>query len=101
MKLGTKKTKQAELLDALGGDVLASSSAGEYSVPSTPAPVPDSPVQKADGRGSLPAVDAERSAIWFFFIAMTILISYQRSYRHQGTNIFVSTPGWRSTIYGT
>lgn len=63
MKLGTKKTKQAELLDALGGDVLASSSVGELSAPSTPAPASEPPVQKSDGRGSLPQVDTERLAI--------------------------------------
>lgn len=65
MKLGTKKTKQAELLDALGGDVLASSSVGELSAPSTPEPASESHVQKSDGRGSLPEVDSERLAISF------------------------------------
>ncbi|RDB30672.1 Coatomer subunit delta [Hypsizygus marmoreus] len=59
MKLGTKKTKQAELLDALGGDVLASTaSAGEISTPPSPSVIP-SPVHKNDGRGSLPDVDVE------------------------------------------
>ncbi|KAF9464505.1 hypothetical protein BDZ94DRAFT_1256601 [Collybia nuda] len=57
MKLGTKKTKQAELLDALGGDVLASSSVGELSIPSTPAL--ESPIQKPEGRGSLPEIETE------------------------------------------
>lgn len=69
MKLGTKKTKQAELLDALGGDVLASSSIGELSVPSTPINAPETVSQsvapKSDGRGSLPEVDAERSASFY------------------------------------
>lgn len=61
MKLGTKKTKQAELLDALGGDVLASSAGvGDLSGPPTPVPAePQSPVQKDNGRGSLPEVEAE------------------------------------------
>ncbi|KXN84984.1 Coatomer subunit delta [Leucoagaricus sp. SymC.cos] len=60
MKLGAKKTRQAELLDALGGDVLASTGAADLSVPATPA-APDTPVvQKAnDGRGSLPEVEKE------------------------------------------
>lgn len=62
MKLGAKKTKQAELLDALGGDVLASTGAGgDLSGPPTPV-VPEPPaVQKAnDGRGSLPEVEKEK-----------------------------------------
>jgi coatomer subunit delta len=62
MKLGTKKTKQAELLDALGGDVLASGAGvGELSGPPTPVvSEPQSVVQKDTGRGSLPEVEAER-----------------------------------------
>ena len=60
MKLGSKKTKQAELLDALGGDVLAASPAfAEASAPPTPALVVPT-VQKASGRGSLPEVEAQR-----------------------------------------
>lgn len=61
MKLGSKKTKQAELLDALGGDVLASSVASlEISAPPTPTVSSQpSPVQKHDGRGSVPEVEAE------------------------------------------
>jgi coatomer subunit delta len=58
MKLGSKRTKQAELLDALGGDVLATE---EMSVPSTPAPSSE-PVAQKDSRGSLPAVTVERYA---------------------------------------
>ena len=63
MKLGSKKTKQAELLDALGGDVLATTSIAELS---TPAPAaPEAPaVQKVSGRGSLPEVDAERYVLF-------------------------------------
>lgn len=62
MKLGSKKTKQAELLDALGGDVLASTNLSE---PSTPVhAVAETPaVQKVSGRGSLPEVEAERCVI--------------------------------------
>ncbi|KAI0033954.1 hypothetical protein K488DRAFT_77530 [Vararia minispora EC-137] len=57
MKLGSKKTKQAELLDALGGEPLLSE---EMSMPSTPAAVntPEPAVLK-DARGSLPEVTAE------------------------------------------
>ncbi|KAG6864250.1 hypothetical protein C0991_011070 [Blastosporella zonata] len=59
MKLGGKKTKQAELIGALGGNVLASSMASpDVSVPPTPSASsqPSSPghAQKHDGRGSLP-----------------------------------------------
>lgn len=62
MKLGAKKTKQAELLDALGGDVLASTgAAAELSSPPTPAVAePPAPQKANDGRGSLPAVEKER-----------------------------------------
>lgn len=62
MKLGTKKTRQAELLDALGGDVLASSAGvGELSGPPTPVvSESQSLVQKDGGRGSLPDVKVER-----------------------------------------
>ena len=58
MKLGSKKTKQAELLDALGGEALLSE---DMSVPTTPAIVsaPDLGVTKAP-RGSLPAVTPGR-----------------------------------------
>jgi hypothetical protein len=60
MKLGSKKTKQAELLDALGGEVLANTTAAsELSVPPPSAAVPEPTVQKT-GRGSLPEVTAER-----------------------------------------
>ncbi|THU98616.1 hypothetical protein K435DRAFT_838034 [Dendrothele bispora CBS 962.96] len=61
MKLGSKKTKQAELLDALGGDLAASSP--DLSAPATPALAPE-PIAAAaavvnNGRGSLPEVEAE------------------------------------------
>ncbi|TFK69053.1 hypothetical protein BDN72DRAFT_841024 [Pluteus cervinus] len=59
MKLGSKKTKQAELLDALGGDVLASG-AVELSTPSTPVITASEPIAaRSSGRGSLPEVDPE------------------------------------------
>lgn len=66
MKLGSKKTKQAELLDALGGEALVSE---DMSAPATP--VPTSPPElggaavrskDATGRGSLPAITPERYA---------------------------------------
>ncbi|TFY83354.1 hypothetical protein EWM64_g672 [Hericium alpestre] len=57
MKLGSKKTKQAELLDALGGEALISE---DMSAPATPAvsSTPELVIQK-DSRGSLPAVTPE------------------------------------------
>ncbi|PPQ66344.1 hypothetical protein CVT24_007181 [Panaeolus cyanescens] len=60
MKLGSKKTKQADLLDALGGEVLASTHASEITpaASSSPSPAPPS-IQKVSGRGSLPEVEAE------------------------------------------
>lgn len=60
MKLGSKKTKQAELLDALGGEVLAPPTP-EVSAPPTPTISSESAHQNA-GRGSLPEVEAERCA---------------------------------------
>ncbi|KAG6845568.1 hypothetical protein H0H87_007247 [Tephrocybe sp. NHM501043] len=61
MKLGGKKTKQAELIDALGGDVLASSIASaDVSAPPTPSSASQpSAVQKPSGRGSLPEIVTE------------------------------------------
>jgi len=58
MKLGSKKTKQAELLDALGGEPLLSE---EMSAPSTPAPPAHTlePSVPKDSRGSLPPVTSE------------------------------------------
>jgi coatomer subunit delta len=58
MKLGSKKTKQAELLDALGGEPLLSE---DMSMPSTPAVAntPPPPVVR-NTRGSLPEVTPER-----------------------------------------
>jgi len=61
MKLGAKKTKQAELLDALGGDVLASTAGVEVLGPPTPG-VPEPAVQQKInvGRGSNPGVVAKK-----------------------------------------
>lgn len=56
MKLGSKKTKQAELLDALGGEGLAYEDA---SAPPTPVPSHE-PSAPKNTRGSLPPVKAER-----------------------------------------
>ncbi len=66
MKLGSKKTKQAELLDALGGDVLASTGLADMTPVAAPAPPENPPtiaVQKTTGRGSLPAVEEKRYAV--------------------------------------
>ncbi|KAJ7247661.1 hypothetical protein B0H12DRAFT_1124962 [Mycena haematopus] len=62
MKLGSKKTKQAELIDALGGDYVSAgvglpSEPPTPSVPSGPATIAKAPTAK--GRGSLPEVDQE------------------------------------------
>ncbi|KAF9256350.1 hypothetical protein L218DRAFT_936738 [Marasmius fiardii PR-910] len=62
MKLGSKKTKQAELLDALGGEMLPVSSpvVTEMSVPPTPTPVTAQSSTQARGeRGSLPEVEQQ------------------------------------------
>ena len=60
MKLGSKKTTQAALLDALGGEALVSE---DMSAPGTPAPggagTPE-PQATANERGSLPDVAQER-----------------------------------------
>ncbi|KAI0715581.1 hypothetical protein C8Q72DRAFT_191940 [Fomitopsis betulina] len=60
MKLGGKKTRQAELLDALGGDALLSedmSTPGSPAVSNTPEPV--APPAPKNDRGNLPPVHAE------------------------------------------
>ena len=67
MKLGSKKTKQAELLDALGGDVLESTISGPNAT--TPeAPIVQQPpaVHKVSGRGSLPEVEPQRLFLLYF-----------------------------------
>ncbi|KAN0073688.1 hypothetical protein V8E55_012165 [Tylopilus felleus] len=56
MKLGSKKTRQAELLDALGGEVL---SVEDMSAPPTPIPVEPPTQTQKDARGSLPTVTPE------------------------------------------
>ncbi|KAJ4474424.1 hypothetical protein J3R30DRAFT_3295753 [Lentinula aciculospora] len=59
MKLGSKKTKQAELIDALGGDVLASPTIStEISAPPTPS-VSSPAALSSSERGSVPEVAAE------------------------------------------
>jgi hypothetical protein len=76
LKLGSKKTKQAELLDALGGDVLASTGLVEDTPPAaSPAPEHLPTAQKASGRGSLPEVEEKRYAKLFFLIHCSSLIS--------------------------
>jgi len=56
MKLGSKKTKQAELLDALGGSALLSE---DMSIPNTPATSTPEPSIIKDTRSSLPTVTPE------------------------------------------
>ncbi|KAJ3484515.1 hypothetical protein NLI96_g5592 [Meripilus lineatus] len=57
MKLGSKKTKQSELLDALGTEALLSE---DMSVPASPsAPSAPEPIAQKDSRGSLPTVHPE------------------------------------------
>ena len=61
MKLGSKKTKQAELLDALGGEVLESTiNNSNVTAPEAPAVQQSPTVQKVSGRGSLPEVEPQR-----------------------------------------
>ncbi|KIJ66580.1 hypothetical protein HYDPIDRAFT_174623 [Hydnomerulius pinastri MD-312] len=72
MKLGSKKTRQAELLDALGGEVLA---VEEMSAPPTPVPMEPPTAAQKDARGSLPTVDAESVHI---VIKETISVSLMR-----------------------
>lgn len=58
MKLGSKRTKQSELLDALGSEALLSE---DMSVPPSPSGTPEPPVVvPKDTRGSLPSVTVER-----------------------------------------
>lgn len=104
MKLGSKKTKQAELLDALGGDVLASSAgAGELSGPPTPVVSNSpSPIQKDNGRGSLPEVEAERHVYLLPHTSISSLIyCYQRPHCYQRTDFPLTTAGRRRAVYGT
>jgi len=56
MKLGSKKTKQAELLDALGGELAVE----EQSVPPSPTHAPELVTPAKDYTDSLPAVAQER-----------------------------------------
>jgi hypothetical protein len=56
MKLGSKKTKQAELLDALGGELAVS----EQSVPASPIHAPEPVAPAKDYTSSLPTVAQER-----------------------------------------
>ena len=60
MKLGAKKSRQAELMDALGGEAAIASP--EISAPATPigSTNAEHASQKLAGRGSLPEVTPER-----------------------------------------
>jgi len=82
MKLGSKRTKQAELLDALGGEALE-----EVVMPasSAPAPVTVEPPVRKDVRGSLPVVNAERSAplLCSIFDLLTVYVVYTSSSRNK------------------
>jgi len=55
MKLGSKKTKQAELLDALGGELAVE----EQSAPASPVHTPEPVVSTKDYTDSLPTVSQE------------------------------------------
>lgn len=57
MKLASKKTRQAELLDALGGEALSSE---EVSMPSTPVMNESATLEKTEVRSNLPTVTPER-----------------------------------------
>src|SRR5258708_4491878 len=63
MKLGSKKTKQAELLDALGGSALLSE---DISTPNTPAASTPEPTIVKDIRSSLPTVTPETNITSFW-----------------------------------
>lgn len=56
MKLGSKKTKQAELLDALGGELAVE----EQSAPASPVHTPEPAVSTKDYTDSLPTISQER-----------------------------------------
>jgi len=56
MKLGSKKTKQAELLDALGGELAVD----EQSFPVSPVHTPEPIAPVKDYTSSLPTVSQER-----------------------------------------
>ena len=58
MKLGSKRTKQAELLDALGGEAIIPEEM-PVSIPQTPV-VTEPTVARRDTRGSLPVITQER-----------------------------------------
>ena len=90
MKLGSAKTtKQAELLDALGGEVLATTGLGveERTAPTTPTQVVSEPtIQKASGRGSVPEVEAERHGDFYvseFINWAHLLLAYTSSSRNK------------------
>lgn len=57
MKLGSKKAKTAELLDALGGEAAV---AEDLSAPSTPVPIaPTERAAETSARGNVPSVTPE------------------------------------------
>lgn len=66
MKLGSKKTKQAELLDALGGEGLAYE---EASAPATPV----APAIPKDTRGSVPKVTMERCVLLTSYLCSLLI----------------------------
>ena len=97
MKLGSKKTRQAELLDALGGEVLA---VEDMSSPPTPIPVePPTQIQK-DARGSLPSVTAERQVQPPFLpVRLDLTTLPQRTRCHQGNHLSLALARRRCQIH--
>jgi hypothetical protein len=59
MKLGSKRTKQAELLDALGGEAFIPDELA-VSLPSVHAPAAAESAAQKNPRGNLPVISAER-----------------------------------------
>lgn len=79
MKLGSKKTKQAELLDALGGELAVE----EQSAPASPVQAPEPVTPAKDYTSSLPAVAQERRVRILSSPWQSLTLSPQRSRRHQ------------------
>lgn len=70
MKLGSKKTTQSQLLDALGSEALVSE---EMSVPPTPSPAPSELVPQREEPSSIPAVTPEMYVRQVFQIMCSLL----------------------------
>lgn len=104
MKLGSKKTKQAELLDALGGDALAPTDLADVTPVVAPAPaenLPSIPVPKTTGRGSLPVVEEKGYVVQVDQLLVPFFtLLFQRSFRHKRDDLLIVTTGWRCSVYG-